>query len=104
MLSEKRREIQARWRMNNRSKIQAYNAIHHEKRRQVTFTGKYCLICEILLSSDIGAKRTRNYCRSCRDKGLAEKHSKQLRDKRYYDKQQSISLYNIKGVRKIINL
>lgn len=97
MLTEARKTIQARWRNKNRDKIKMYNIIHHEKRRQQIFIGKKCLVCEILLSSDIGAHGTYKYCRSCRNKGLAEKHSRQLRNKRYTYKQKSE--YNIRGER-----
>lgn len=94
--------------------IKAYHKNHQadirHRKRLTRFKDRKCRVCEIMLIDEqYGAKQTVYYCRSCRDKGLAQKHINKLKKQKFLCKQylqdrntKNIARYTIKGVR--INL
>lgn len=92
MSPEDKRYKRFLWRLQNKDKIKESNRKYKtktkEQRRYKYFGDRKCRVCGILLSDlDYGAKRTIHYCRSCRDKGLAQKDSN-IRKKQKYNLKQ----------------
>lgn len=81
MTKEERKAYGIEWRKNNPEKVKNFNLLKDEKRRHISFKGENCRSCQKPLS--FWAKRTRFYCYNCRENGLAEKHSKKIRDHKY---------------------
>lgn len=81
-------EYMRMWREKNRDKLRQYDraryhAVKAEKERIDRMGDKVCLTCGILLKSKFGAHKTRNYCRDCRDRGIAKRHAGMLATRRY---------------------
>ena len=80
LTKEQNRIKQKKYRDKYREKVRAYDRMRYKLRRaepsRIKRMGdKKCRICEIRLAGNFGGFGTKHYCRSCVDRGLAQKHS-----------------------------
>ena len=77
---EENRIHQLKYRAKYRDKVRAYDRMRYKARRaeqnRIKAMGeKKCRVCEIMLRSRYGGFGTKHYCRSCVERGLAQRHS-----------------------------